>query len=81
MKTGDEDSCKRTCCGYKNCYPKSLEESDALDCTAVLVNAFDETCGKSNNDYVLSATKTFNRICRTPGRNIQAAIKVFQQYC
>jgi len=81
MKTGSEDACHRTCCGYSACYPRNSAESDALDCAATLVKAFDETCGKSNNDYVLSATRTFNRICRIPGANIDAAIKVFKQYC
>jgi legumain len=81
MKTGSSDECKRTCCGYSSCYPKSGLENDALDCAAVLANAFDQTCGKSNNDYVLSATKTFNRICRIPGHNVNAAIKIFKQYC
>jgi len=80
LQTGTSDSCKRTCCGYSHCYPNSAE-SDAIDCTATLVRAFDETCGRTQNDYLLSATRSFNRICRTPGHNINAAIEIFKQAC
>jgi len=75
------DDCKRTCCGYDHCYSTDDKTDDALDCTATLVKAFDHVCGKTKNDYLLSATKTFHRICRIPGANIQAAIEVFKQYC
>jgi len=80
-KKGAVDECKRTCCGYSSCYPESLQESEALDCAAVLTNAFAKTCGQSKNDYTLSATKAFHRICRTPGHNIGAAVKVFKNLC
>jgi len=81
LQSGSADTCQRTCCGYSHCYAASAYESNAIDCTATLVRAFDNTCGKANNDYVLSATKAFNRICRTPGANIQAAINVFNKAC
>jgi len=81
LKKSSEESCKRTCCGYAECYPSTLENSNAIDCASTLVRAFEATCGKANNDYTLSATKAFNRICRTPGHNVNAAIKVFNQYC
>jgi len=74
-------SCKLTCCGYKHCYAVHAEEEKALECAADLVRAFVETCGKDNHDYLLSATETFQRICRIPGANIDAAKAVFAQQC
>jgi len=81
LKSHSEDSCKLTCCGYSHCYATSNTEAEALECTATLVREFDNTCGQTNKDYILSATKTFQRICRTPGHNIDAAIDMFKQMC
>jgi len=82
MSTGSADQCKRTCCGYANCYATSAAEKDALECSAILANAFDKACGsKSNNDYLLSATRTFNRICRIRGVNVNAALKAISENC
>jgi len=81
LQSHPEESCQRTCCGYKDCYAPNAEAREALECAATLVREFDNTCGKSNNDYTLSATKVFNRICRVPGHDIDAAIEVFKQMC
>jgi len=81
LATHTEDQCKRTCCGYASCYPKNAVENDALECAAILTSAFDESCGKVHNDYLVSATKSFHRICRTPGVNINAALKAIKEFC
>jgi Glycosylphosphatidylinositol transamidase (GPIT), subunit GPI8 len=80
-QTRPEEDCKLTCCGYTHCYATHGVEDDAIECAATLVREFDNTCGKSNHDYILSATRTFNRICRTRGHDINAAIQTFKEMC
>ena len=81
MKSGTADTCKRHCCGYASCYPRSTADEDALDCASTLVDAFLASCGQSHHDYLVSATKTFHRICRTPGYNMAAALEAIRRQC
>jgi len=83
MRSKSPEECSVHCCGNKHCYEiiNPEEGEDPVECAATLSRAFRSICGSSKNDYLVSASRTFHRICRMPGHNINAAIKVFQQYC